>query len=320
MGLFKPWTWFGKLESALFGDGGITSFTKSLINQYSRNELTGAEQEQNEFNAAQAQEQMVFQERMSNTAYQRQTADMQAAGVNPALMYGGAGSSGASTPSGAAATGTAAAGLGMSDLMSLIIGSSKLRKELALMDSQIENVNADTDTKRASAEKMRNETRWMDILNDSTVAKIASDIGLNEATIRAKEYDNALKEAERLKLVKETSWIDRINEAGTDAAKARAAYDWAEAAISKYERSVGHRMSSSEFLAVVDTIIRALGGDTPKGVVDGLVDAGQKLIKETENTPEKQGTTFAHPSSGYDMQGYNAFHSWLQRKRNGILN
>lgn len=91
--------------------GPISSIFNGLGNLISGGtwQQSGSEIKSQQYNSAEAEKQRQWQEQMSNTAYQRGTADMEAAGLNPAMMYS-SGANPASTPSGSASHSSALPG------------------------------------------------------------------------------------------------------------------------------------------------------------------------------------------------------------------
>ena len=99
-----------------------------------------------------------FQERMRNTEWQAAVADMEAAGINPAVAYS---QGGAATPSG----NMAAQEDVVTPAVSTGLQARQMKKQLGLLDAQTEATKAQRDATYYTGLKAQREARFQEILN-----------------------------------------------------------------------------------------------------------------------------------------------------------
>lgn len=261
------------------GPGAI----ESLFNRFTQNGLTGAQVAENELSMQNAED-----------IYQRQVTGMQKAGLNPALMYqSGASGSAPSAPS------QSDAGLSMSDLMQVVM----MPLQRQMLQSQIENVRANTEKQVAETDTERNRAENLALINlyypsiqEGTLSKMASEIGVNLSTVDKNDADTALKWIQKEIADKENKFAEayykaRVDyeSAKTDEAKANAARAGADALMTTFEREYaqahGAKLSSSSVLAIASAIGNLFSQNMPE-VTNAVKDSLKPFGLTPFNMPE----------------------------------
>lgn len=183
-----------------------------------------AAQEANRANARFASEQMKFQERMSNTAYQRSMADMKKAGLNPMLAIS---QGGASTPQGAAPTIAPASKAKLGELaLSTALGVKGLSQQQQQIDNSVKQTESNINLNNSTAAKQLAETQRTQV----------------ETQIKKKEVPGASLKEDVMK--KGTSLIRQLMDSFTSSAKERSSSEKFQKELDRYKKGGDKRFKT----------------------------------------------------------------------------
>lgn len=187
----------------------VASLASRAINQ---NESDRVRREQNIFNKYEAQRAREWNQQMDSTKYQRTVADMQAAGVNPALAMQGGVTTQASSNATASAANVGPAQIDLSQVAQLAMQSQALKIQDKLANAEIRLKNADADLKEKDA-KVRDDynnlmmegMKISNNLNEVQINQVRANIAKIGEEVELLRKQAATEEERRLLTAAETS-------------------------------------------------------------------------------------------------------------------
>lgn len=196
----------------MFGVDEMLTGGLSLLGGVANNLFAGKRQDDAQaFNAQQAAVNREWQERMSNTSYQRAAADMEAAGLNRILAVG----HGASTPGGSSAS--SSPGAPVHDMLGPAVNTAMAKTRL---NQEIENMKATEHNTLADTRKKISEGNLTDAEEQKVKDENAIIVqNLSEAQLRAarSKIDREQLDTPAMKVLRQTGNI------GAEAARASSA-------------------------------------------------------------------------------------------------
>lgn len=287
----------GSLFSELFGkksDGKFLDTVSGIFNDMvvktTGSALTGAEREQNAFNAGEALKQRNFEERLANTQYQRGVNDMTAAGLNPAALFGSG--QPAPTPAGSAASAGGFSPSGLADLMALISLPAQLRN----LDAQTDNLhaNAGLTRQRTLTEEQLTALQaiavnWAPQLNekniqvmDKSISKMSSEILEITSKVHLNQSQEQLIKSQKEAQAITNSYLPQRLVAEIDKMDAEArnshASAWMTEIQAKFARDNGFLMSDNDML-LLGTYIASLF-QVDKDSVETVISKASDYVKK----------------------------------------
>lgn len=178
----------------LSGYAPILGIGAQILGGLMSNRSSAKEAEKNrQFQLMSAREQMAFQERMSNTAHQREIMDLRAAGLNP-ILSATRGNSGASTPAGASAGGSQASqSNAFEGAAGSAIQASRQALELDVLREQPELVRSQASASTAAAAASRGQALMSSAAYNTELERTRTQ----QAETKRVEVDTLLKAAEQ---------------------------------------------------------------------------------------------------------------------------
>lgn len=304
---------------------GFLDFFSNLFTKWSGSGMTDAEKDAADYNTQVGRENMELEKQMQldifnqTQSYEAQVRQMQAAGINPAVMFsGGASQSVPSGPSAQPGTATASPSGEFPDILGLvktIMGASQLNSENKLRASQADKNIADAELSKADAKKRGVETgileidrAWAETRNWlytkeglSRIDKNLSDIKVNGgrielmgSEIKLNLADVQLKDSQ--KLVNEADAILK----GLDAQKARSllpyAVEYMRSDILLKNATTKAQLSSAESLHA-NALVNMAEAMIKKGLIQGSYV--EKFLSNLDaDTLEKSNLAALHIDQG----------------------